>query len=69
MNKSLTCPICRNEIVDSAPAAEEFFPFCSLRCRQIDLLRWSDGRYAIVEPLTHDQVQEEMYRTQEPNGE
>jgi uncharacterized protein len=26
-------------------------PFCSERCRQVDLLRWSRGKYAIAEPL------------------
>ena len=36
----------------------KFFPFCSERCRNVDLLRWSDGRYAIVEPLSEDQLLE-----------
>jgi endogenous inhibitor of DNA gyrase (YacG/DUF329 family) len=26
-------------------------PFCSERCQQIDLYRWSEGKYAIVEPI------------------
>ncbi len=26
-------------------------PFCSERCRQVDYFRWSDGHYAIEEPL------------------
>lgn len=29
----------------------KLFPFCSKRCREVDLLRWSKGTYAIVEPL------------------
>jgi endogenous inhibitor of DNA gyrase (YacG/DUF329 family) len=40
------CPICKREI----PASEgmpAFGPFCSARCRSIDLGCWLDGRYAI----------------------
>jgi endogenous inhibitor of DNA gyrase (YacG/DUF329 family) len=35
------CPICRR------PAEEAFKPFCSRRCRDIDLHRWMAGIYAI----------------------
>ena len=44
----LRCPIC-NEIVDieRSPA----MPFCSRRCKQIDLGRWLDEEYGVpVEP-------------------
>jgi uncharacterized protein len=36
-----------------------WFPFCSERCRQVDLLRWSQGKYAIVEPLTPEKLAEQ----------
>jgi endogenous inhibitor of DNA gyrase (YacG/DUF329 family) len=36
-----TCPICRK------PAAERFRPFCSARCKDVDLNRWFSGAYAI----------------------
>ncbi len=41
----LRCPTCRAPVVppDDNPA----FPFCSERCRLVDLGRWVDGRYAI----------------------
>jgi hypothetical protein len=29
-----------------------FRPFCSYRCKMIDLGRWLDGTYAISEPLS-----------------
>lgn len=29
----------------------EHFPFCSGRCREVDLYRWSVGSYAIVEDV------------------
>jgi uncharacterized protein len=35
------CPIC------GKPAAEQFKPFCSKRCGDIDLGRWLKGGYAI----------------------
>ncbi len=42
------CPTC-GKSVDLDRAAEA--PFCSLRCRQVDLGRWLDEKYGIaVEP-------------------
>ena len=35
------CPIC------GKPAGEDFKPFCSRRCADIDLGRWFKGGYAI----------------------
>lgn len=35
------CPLC------DRPRDARFRPFCSARCRDQDLLRWLDGRYAI----------------------
>jgi endogenous inhibitor of DNA gyrase (YacG/DUF329 family) len=35
------CPIC------GKPAVEEFKPFCSKRCANIDLNRWLSGTYVI----------------------
>ena len=45
------CPICDTEFEPNGKDAERLFPFCSDRCRSIDLLRWSDGRYRIVEDI------------------
>ena len=36
------CPICRRRA-----AAEPFQPFCSKRCRDVDLNRWLSGVYAV----------------------
>ena len=35
------CPICRE------PTNAAFRPFCSARCRDVDLSRWLRGTYAI----------------------
>jgi endogenous inhibitor of DNA gyrase (YacG/DUF329 family) len=40
------CPICRKP-TDSAVDAD--FPFCSDRCRQIDLGNWATERYVVSE--------------------
>ena len=38
------CPICRAKVTDESPAR----PFCSPRCRLIDLGNWLGGRYRIA---------------------
>ncbi|MEO1136499.1 MAG: DNA gyrase inhibitor YacG [Pseudomonadota bacterium] len=39
--KTPKCPIC------SKACVEEFAPFCSKRCADVDLHRWLSGSYAI----------------------
>jgi endogenous inhibitor of DNA gyrase (YacG/DUF329 family) len=39
--KNRPCPICRK------PRSAEFAPFCSPRCRDIDLGRWFGEGYAV----------------------
>ena len=45
----MRCPICRKPVSDDPPAdgAKNYFPFCSERCKLIDLGRWLEGRYQI----------------------
>lgn len=38
------CPICKK------PRSEEHAPFCSLRCRDRDLVRWFGDGYAVPGP-------------------
>jgi endogenous inhibitor of DNA gyrase (YacG/DUF329 family) len=48
------CPICKKPVSDDPPAdgAKNYFPFCSERCKLIDLGRWLEGRYQI--PVADD---------------
>ena len=39
-----SCPICRK------PRNAEFTPFCSRRCRDVDLGRWFGEGYAVPGP-------------------
>ncbi len=43
----IRCPICKKEIKNTAPD----FPFCSERCRTIDLGKWASGEYVISSPV------------------
>lgn len=45
------CPEC------GKPSAREHFPFCSDRCRSVDLNRWLSGAYAI--PATEEETGED----------
>ncbi len=40
------CPICRKEVTRENPE----FPFCSDRCRIIDLGNWASEKYVISTP-------------------
>ena len=44
----LRCPICKKP----AKADDADFPFCSERCRLIDLGKWASGAYVIPSPVT-----------------
>ena len=44
----LRCPICRKSVKSTDPD----FPFCSHRCRLIDLGKWASGAYVISSPVT-----------------
>ena len=35
-------------------SSHEFYPFCSLRCKEVDLNRWLSGRYVIPGPADED---------------
>lgn len=43
----MKCPICRKAVERTS----EFFPFCSDRCRTIDLANWATGEYKVTTPL------------------
>jgi len=47
--KALFCPTCRKVVLANNPD----FPFCSDRCRILDLGKWASGGYVISSPI-HD---------------
>ena len=42
------CPICKSEFAD--PPEKKALPFCSERCKLVDLGRWLGEDYVIAEP-------------------
>lgn len=50
--KALNCPICRKTVT----LGEPFFPFCSERCKLIDLGNWAMEKYVITRPLEPGEI-------------
>ena len=50
--KTLRCPTCRTIVL----AGSEDFPFCSNRCRVIDLGKWASGGYVISSPAFNQET-------------
>jgi uncharacterized protein len=47
----VSCPICKKTV----KLGSEDFPFCSERCRDIDLGNWASEKYVISTPLQSHQ--------------
>lgn len=58
------CPTCKKM---GEWFAAGFGPFCSKRCRLIDLGKWLGGEHAISEPLRAENL--ESYANLPPGGE
>ncbi|MDA1014286.1 MAG: DNA gyrase inhibitor YacG [Planctomycetota bacterium] len=65
MVRATTCGICNNVLPIDAAKTLRTFPFCSERCQQIDLHRWMDGRYAIVEDADPEELLEQLHEEDE----
>ncbi len=59
------CPVCDGQVYlksDSARPPTPTAPFCSERCKIIDLSRWLDERYTVPHIARNDdEGEEEMY--------
>jgi endogenous inhibitor of DNA gyrase (YacG/DUF329 family) len=40
------------------PVVGEFRPFCSARCKRLDLLNWLEGRYNLPRELSPEEISE-----------
>ena len=65
---ALRCPTCGTLVLRDA----EDFPFCSDRCRVVDLGKWASGAYRISSPILDPEVLEgldERHRSGHASGE
>jgi hypothetical protein len=63
MAASIRCPICKKEVSLDDPN----MPFCSDRCRIVDLGNWASEKYVISTPATQEDL-EETEPTGDPEG-
>ena len=64
------CPICQKSFEIAALTELPSFPFCTERCKLVDLGRWIDGNYVIPgAPLPEDQNEAEERPEASPDHE
>lgn len=68
---ALFCPICKRPVEspagDVSTPSSRYFPFCSDRCKLIDLGRWLDGKYQV--PVVEGEGEGEGEGTEGPRDE
>jgi uncharacterized protein len=60
----LKCPICKKHVTSK----DAEFPFCSDRCRLIDLGKWASGGYVISSPVQDGDDIEDLSRESDENS-
>jgi endogenous inhibitor of DNA gyrase (YacG/DUF329 family) len=63
-NLNLKCPICKKPVASK----EAEFPFCSDRCRLIDLGKWASSAYVISSPVQDGDSVEDFSRESDENS-
>lgn len=51
----MKCPICKKDV----SLEDQFFPFCSERCKIIDLGNWASEKYVISTPVQPEDLENE----------
>jgi endogenous inhibitor of DNA gyrase (YacG/DUF329 family) len=54
---TVRCPICDKAMDGRGPAEWPEWPFCSKRCRLVDLGRWLGGRYRVEGPAKEEDLE------------
>ncbi len=60
MISPVSCPICNKPVTETDPKVNAAFPFCSVRCRDVDFFRWCNEEHKIVDSLTPEQLAEKL---------
>ena len=62
--KVLRCPTCRTLVLKK----NGDYPFCSDRCRRIDLGKWAAGDYKVSSPIQDPDLLEELACSRKNNS-
>jgi len=57
----MKCPICKKEVSRDS----EFMPFCSERCKLIDLGNWASEKYVISTPISPRDSEDEPHNDED----
>jgi uncharacterized protein len=63
----MRCPTCKRPLA-AEPGARPAAPFCSERCRLVDLGSWLDGAFRIAAPLSESDLDEGLPTEGEGHG-
>jgi uncharacterized protein len=66
--KKVRCPICEMPMDAQGPKEWPDWPFCSPRCKLVDLGRWLGGNYRIETPIREEDIEtiDELAHSPEP---
>lgn len=64
MAATVRCPICKKEVTFGDPN----MPFCSERCRLLDLGNWASEKYVISTPRRSNELEEAEENPEQPEG-
>lgn len=59
-SQTIPCPTCKKPVAVNSPDV----PFCSDRCRLLDLGKWASGDYRITSPILDPDLLEDLERDQ-----
>ena len=61
----MKCPICKKDI----DSASDFYPFCSERCKIIDLGNWATEKYVVSTPIQPEEAEDLPDRSAKPDDQ
>lgn len=67
MKRKIKCPNCQKETEYSSE--NKYRPFCSERCRIIDLGEWASGSYRIAQQDRSDDLEENLLEIEQNSSD
>ena len=61
----MSCPICKKP----SNSDKKITPFCSIRCKEVDLYKWFSGSYSVPVVEYDDIPEEELEKLQDKKEE